>query len=150
MICSVGDGDEDDIQIDPRETDTGGSESALKQRGRGLAFRCAPAQACTNYSVEWFLDGKLLISGSFFVNGSDDEILNSDLVAWSHDRLWTNRTGPWTRSRDGCLSCRTEGCGVEEKAELCGAGQPAQRNASPAFSFFWYVLYALFIVYMTN
>lgn len=153
VVCTVDDTDESGVEIGRRQQDDDlvARETVFKQRGRGVAFRCAPAQTCSNYSVEWFLDGKLLSSGSFYAESDEDAILNSDLVAWSHDELWMNDTGPWIRSPNGCLSCRVEACGVKESAELCGAWEPVERSVSPTFSsMFCYVVYALFIAYITN
>lgn len=155
VVCTVGDdGEEDDVRLGDRPNSDGSTareSTALIQRGRGVAFRCAPAQTCSNFSVEWFVDDELSFSGSFSTDGEEDAILNADLVVWSHDRLWANGTGPWIRSPEGCLSCRVEACGTNETASMCGTRQTVKRTLSPTFSSaFWYVVYALFIVYITN
>lgn len=149
VVCTVGH-EEDEARVDRGRSVYDEYATVLKERGRGLAFRCAPVHTCVNYSVEWFLDDTLLLSGSLYVNNIGNDVLNSDLMLWLYDELWIDNVGPWSRSPSSCLSCRVRACGNEEIIELCGAEQAPERGVSPTFSFFWYVIYALFIVYMTR
>lgn len=151
VVCVVdGDGEEGSVAVNERGADAA-RVSAFKTRGRGMAFRCAPVGNCSEYSVEWLFDGRLLSSSRFSREEKTKAPSNSELTLWTHDRLWVGDSGPWSRSPRGCLTCRIEACGVSDSVKVCGAWQTDGSGPPLAFpSVLWYVVYGLFLVYLVR
>lgn len=151
VACVVGEEDENVVELDRRGWNIVRESVALRERGRGIAFRCASVQTRPDLGVEWFLNGRLPLSEWFSTGAGKDVVLNSDLTAWPQNKLWSNGTGPWTRSLTDCPFCRVKACGVTETAELCDSRRPPRLNPSPSFpSILWYIAYAVIVAYVTN